>query len=1064
MDISTQSKTPVDKIIKNLQEREKELNCLYRVEEILNTTDDVEEAIRALIKVIPAGCQYPEYCQVSIRHVDQEYHSPRFWPTEWVLRSSFDVEGKSEGEIAVYYREHMPLEYEGPFLKEERKLLDNIAERLGKYILHQRGKKLMDEWQTAKERITRDPRGQWQVIVDLLRRTDHELFLYVSRKMTYYLCWNGVKDAQALLQTIGASHTMNQLGAEGNMAAPGPNNLLDLLNLATQAFDIAAQYLNDDEMLANVQRWVQESRINFLVKTVDNHGTSLLEIADTLRRFHHVMPDPSELPIATQKTVNSILADRFLTSQLEFIRVAKDYIDVNDMHDILQRTIYSTRSLGRLGGKSARLLLASRILHKLKPQYEALQPVKIPKTWYITSDVVLHFIYANNLEEVVEQKYKPIEQIRLEYPHIIQIFKNSPFPLEIIKGLSMALDDFGNHPLIVRSSSLLEDRLDPAFSGKYKSVFLANQGSKQERLEALTDAIAEVYASLFGPDPIEYQSERGLLDFHEEMGVMIQEAVGVKVGPYFLPSYAGVAFSRNEFRWSPRIKREDGLIRLVPGLGTRAVHRSAADYPILIAPGQPNLPVNATIKENVRYAPKKVDVIHLEHNRVETLDVDMLIKAYGDQIPAIHLLVSVLEPDRLSAPGIMTDFAEADVIVTFEQLRTDTRFVDQIHTMLNVLEEVLQTPVHIEFASDGADLYLLQCRPQIALSPHDAPPMPQDVAHANILFSANKFVSNGYAPAITHIVYIDPQTYQQVQDPSVLVEIGRAVRKLNTLLPKRQFMLIVPGYWDSYGDRNLGVNVTYADIHNTAALIEIAMKQRNSASELSFGAHFFQDLVEASIRYLPLYPGEKGSIYNHEFFTNAPNVLAQIVPECAALSHVVKLIDVPGTTHGQVVRLVMNADLDQALAYFDTPSAGKSTQASQNMGNTSVRDHPTEEPWRWRLKMATHIASQLDPDRFGAKGFYVIGSTKNATARQTSDIDVVIHIDGTEQQQRALQTWLEGWSLCLDEVNYRRTGYRTGGLLDVHFVTDEDIRNKTSFAGKIGAATDAAHELPMMKK
>ncbi|MBK6678651.1 MAG: hypothetical protein IPG53_00820 [Ignavibacteriales bacterium] len=99
----------------------------------------------------------------------------------------------------------------------------------------------------------------------------------------------------------------------------------------------------------------------------------------------------------------------------------------------------------------------------------------------------------------------------------------------------MALDDFGDRPIIVRSSSLLEDQVGSAFSGKYKSLFLANQGSKPERLSALMDAIAEVYASTFGPDPIEYRTERGLIDFHEEMGIMIMEVVGTRVGDYFFP-------------------------------------------------------------------------------------------------------------------------------------------------------------------------------------------------------------------------------------------------------------------------------------------------------------------------------------------------------------------------------------------------------------------------------------------------------------------------------------------------------------------------------------------------
>ena len=223
----------------------------------------------------------------------------------------------------------------------------------------------------------------------------------------------------------------------------------------------------------------------------------------------------------------------------------------------------------------------------------------------------MEFLHYNNLEEVIEQKYKEIDQIRQEYPYIVQIFKNSIFHSEVVKQLSLVLEDFGNVPLIVRSSSLLEDRIGAAFSGKYKSLFVANQGTRQARLSALMDAIAEVYSSIFNADPIEYRKERGLLDYHEEMGIMIQEVVGTKVGKYFFPAYAGVAFSNNEFRWSPRIKRDDGLIRLVPGLGTRAVDRVSDDYPALIAPGKPGLRVNVSVDDVIRYSPQKIDVINL---------------------------------------------------------------------------------------------------------------------------------------------------------------------------------------------------------------------------------------------------------------------------------------------------------------------------------------------------------------------------------------------------------------------------------------------------------------------
>ena len=121
---------------------------------------------------------------------------------------------------------------------------------------------------------------------------------------------------------------------------------------------------------------------------------------------------------------------------------------------------------------------------------------------------------------------------------------------------------------------------------------------------------------MFGPDPIQYRAGRNLLDVHEEMGIMIQEVVGTRVGRYFLPAFSGVAFSNNEFRWSPRIRREDGLVRLVPGLGTRAVDRLSDDYPVLVAPGQPGLRVNASLDEVVRYSPKMVDLIDLGVQRV----------------------------------------------------------------------------------------------------------------------------------------------------------------------------------------------------------------------------------------------------------------------------------------------------------------------------------------------------------------------------------------------------------------------------------------------------------------
>jgi predicted nucleotidyltransferase len=111
--------------------------------------------------------------------------------------------------------------------------------------------------------------------------------------------------------------------------------------------------------------------------------------------------------------------------------------------------------------------------------------------------------------------------------------------------------------------------------------------------------------------------------------------------------------------------------------------------------------------------------------------------------------------------------------------------------------------------------------------------------------------------------------------------------------------------------------------------------------------------------------------------------------------------------------------------------------------------------------MAQRIAAHLNPAQFGVEAFYLIGSTKNATAGPASDIDILLHFKGTGQQRQQLLLYLEGWSQCLAEINFLRTGYRTEGLLDVHLVTDEDIAARSSYAVKIDAVTDPARKLPM---
>ncbi|MDD4270385.1 MAG: PEP/pyruvate-binding domain-containing protein [Pirellulales bacterium] len=1054
-----EKKSAADDLIGFYREREKELECLYRLEEILAQRDaSRDDVFHKVAETVPCGWQHPHLCWARITIGSHTYQLPGFVETPQALAAEIVIGGKKGGEIRVCYTRRLPEADEGPFLRQEKRLLQTIADRLGAFIRHQ---ELIEAAQGRRLAPPQDESAEWRVVLNLLHHTDRNLFARISEKMLNHLCWSGVADAERLRRTLIPSDLELECGSDREANKPCRIQPLVITDrLSSEIFGIAADQQTSEQILANLRKWIQDDKLGYLAR-VSNRNVTLAEVLGSLRRFREMSPEGTDLSPATRKGLIVSLIRRFLSRQLDFIRVAKESIEIRSFFEILERIVYPSDSHGQLGGKSAGLFLAQQIVRKWSAADPLLANVKFPRSWYITTDALLAFLRYNNLDEVMEQKYRDLGQVRREYPHVVQTFKNSRFPPEIVRGLSMILDELAGAPLIVRSSSLLEDSQVAAFSGKYKSLFLANQGSKPERLDALLDAIAEVYASTYSPDPIEYRAERGLLDFSEEMGIVIQEVVGTRVGDYFLPAFAGVAFSSNELPWSPRIHREDGLLRMVPGLGTRAVDRVSNDYPILVAPGQPGLRVNVAQDEVLYYAPKKIDAINLKTNTFETVEALDLVRKHGAELPLIHRMVSIYDGAGLRRPaGMNIDFQRDDLVFTFDGLIHETPLPKQIHGLLRLLEGEIGRPVDIEFAHDGQDLYLLQCRAQSS-SPASAPaPIPKDIPAENLVFTANRYVSSGCLPAITHLVYVDPLKYTALPERDDLLAVGRAVSRLNKLLPKRQFILMGPGRWGSRGDIQLGVRVTYSDINNTAALVEIARRKGDSMPEVSFGTHFFQDLVESRICYLPLFPDEEGAVFNERFLLGAPNLLPAALPEFARLADALRVIDVGQASGGKVLQVLMNADLGEAVGLLAEPSSIEQLAEPR----PDIASRVPDRFWLWRFRIAEHIASQLDPQRYGVAGFYVAGSTQNATAGPASDIDIIIHFRGTPRQRADLLLWLEGWSLCLDEMNYLRTGYRSGGLLDVHLVTDEDIANKTSFAVKINSVNDPAQPLPLKKR
>jgi hypothetical protein len=1036
---------------------------LYDIEESLREPDtDINKVCENIIKAIPPGWQFPDICVARITLEGEEYQSQNFEETTWKLSTDIIQHDHAVGTIDVYYLREMPAADIGPFLKEEKKLVETIADRLNHFLTYKKMKHVFQETRTANKDLAEAGKGDWETILDLVRQTDNSLFLRISNKMLNHLCWSGIDEAEALRREKKNQNIVIGKAKGDEVKGRHLRKVLDFSTEFTEKiFRIAADHLSDEKILSRIQMWLQEDKLGAVFRTM-RRRLPLAEVFSNLRRYFLSTRDETYTRYPLTRGLKVLLIEYLLSNRTEYIKMAQDYVDIEDLYYLLQKVIFSTESHGKIGGKGADLFLASQIVKKAQDTTESNSPHATPKTWYISSDMMLEFIHYNNMDEVIEQKYKDIERVRLEYPHVLDMFQQRAFPSELINGLSAALDDFGNSPIIVRSSSLLEDRTGSAFISKYKSVFLGNQGTREECLSELMNAVAEIYASNFAPEPIEYRADRKLLEFSEQMGIMIQEVVGTQIGPYFLPAYSGVARSRNYFRWRPESKENGGIVHIIPGLGTRTTNRTGDEHPVTVIPHRPSDRLNGSTEDNIRLAPKRMDVINLETNSFQTIDVEELFEKFGDEHPCPELIVSA-EEDGLIKP-LDSDketlkSGKGNLFVTFDGLINRSPFLLQIRNLLRTLEEKLGTPVEIEFASDGEQLYLLQCRPQTPGSTPQPVPIPEDISKDNLIFSANRYISNGYVSNITHIIYVDPEAHEALEERKHREGVVNALSELNRMLPERQFILMCAGHWSDPGNNTGGTDIKLCDFSNAAALIELSETEQALAGELSPDVHFLKDIAESGMLFLPVFPDDEKTFFNRRFLLRSKNALPELLPEYAHFADVVHVIDVPRTADGNFMQLLMNAELNRAVGLLTVPGKENTLPTERDL---LEEVHP-ENYWHWRYHMAEQIAGQIDPEQSGVAGIYLFGSTMNGTAGPASSIDILIHFKGSNAQRETLVKWLEGWSLCLDEMNYLRTGYRSRGLLDFHIVTDEDIENKTSYAVKINAVTNAASPLKMKK-
>jgi pyruvate,water dikinase len=584
------------------------------------------------------------------------------------------------------------------------------------------------------------------------------------------------------------------------------------------------------------------------------------------------------------------------------LALCRHYMSLDDLLAVGKRMI----GTGLIGGKSVGMLLARAILRRSSAKWDDL--LEMHDSFYVASDVFYTFLVRNGCWWVRESQRNPDVFLKGAQEARRQILRGS-FPDFLVRQFSDMLDYFGQSPIIVRSSSLLEDNFGNAFAGKYESVFCANQGPRRQRLEDFMSAVRTIYASSMSEKALKYRARRDLLDRDEQMALLVQRVSGSLHGNLFFPQVAGVGFSFNPFRWNERIDPEAGVLRLVFGLGTRAVDRSDDDYTRVVALNAPELRPEEKVERISQRAQHNVDVLNLSANQLMPLS----FREVTEQSPGLDTSLFASRDREIERAarehGIENVFSK---ILTFDGLLRDTRFFADVREMLHALQKAYEYPVDIEFTGnfrpDGEyHINLVQCRPlQVQGGGAIADPPESLPENALVLESQDAVIGHSRAIGIDHIIYVVPKQYglTPVRDRyGVARLIGRIVHSL----PEGSSILLVgPGRWGTTTP-SLGVPVSFAEINKVAALCEVVAMRDDVVPDVSLGTHFFSELVEMNMLYFALFPDKEGNRLNEALLERQANLLPSILdglPE--TLVDTVRVISAASFVDSK--RIVLHAD------------------------------------------------------------------------------------------------------------------------------------------------------------
>lgn len=526
---------------------------------------------------------------------------------------------------------------------------------------------------------------------------------------------------------------------------------------------------------------------------------------------------------------------------------------------------------GPIGGKGRSLLYALRVLKDMEDPM--LENVHLPPSIFISVQAFREFLErVPDLNSLTQGSPDDLERVFLTVPL-------SDF---VLGGLTRFLQDI-HDPIVVRSSSLLEDSLKHSFAGKYRSTFLMNaSGDLEARVHAAAQEIKRIYARIFFPAASCYRKKHDLPT--DEMGIIVMRMSGQWRGRYYYPTTAGVGFSRNYRRWSTRIRCEDGVIRLVFGLGTMSTKRGYARTYSLTNPFL--RPEGLDPFKVMRHAQEHFQAVDRETGELEVINIQKTWRDIMGFHDKFRDYAQVYNADCQG--GYFSNMNRAfmedrsvKICFTFENFpRAKRSFFEGMKKLLPCLEEAMGVPADVEFAyePDRDHIELLQARPLWISERGYGKGMP-DLTDKNILLQANKMVTDGLVENVPYIVYIDHKIYSASSD---FHEIARAVGAVNQKMEGKGYILAAPGRVGS-SNPELGVPIHYNELTNCRCIVEIGIPKAGYMPELSYGTHFFSDLEVDNILYMPVYDGETGNIYSKPFFDNpdlplGPHPAIRVIP------------------------------------------------------------------------------------------------------------------------------------------------------------------------------------------